>query len=80
VPKGYNERAMDDGLGIREFARTFDEIGQIIGANKQTVWSIYQRALRKLRKKSPRTLLQLRQMAQQIDRNRRSNHEVLRPR
>lgn len=75
MPTGHKERAVDAGLQVHHFAMTFEEIGRVIGANKQTVWAIYQRGLRKRRRKNPRILQQLRDCAHELQANRRGIEE-----
>jgi hypothetical protein len=74
MPRHPNEKALTNESDMAaSYAMTLEEIGARLGLNRQTVWTIYQRALRKLRRKSPRTLSHLRGLASELDSNRRES-------
>jgi hypothetical protein len=49
---------------------TFTEIGSVLGIKRGVAWTIYQRALRKLRKRHPGILGLLREAAHELDSHR----------
>lgn len=73
-----NEKALVNESSAQDFAMTFDEIGQILQLRRGTVWTIYQRALRKLRRNYPGILSELREAAMELNQNRSGRDEDLR--
>jgi hypothetical protein len=67
MPTNHNEKAVTTDMQSADFAMTFDEIGQVLGCPRGTAWTIYHRALRKLRRSYPGILSELRDAAMELD-------------
>ncbi len=55
--------------GLGDFAMSFEEIAQTLKMKRGTVWTIYQRGLRKLRR-HPQLLRELQAAARELQANR----------